>query len=214
MKFNYIVEKILKDIPPVQNGRAVFTFGRMNPPTLGHEMLIAKVVDIGRKDDRESFIMLSRNSEPKKNPIPFDDKINALNAALPRVNFIDSDHITTLFDAVKYLVNRGYTNLTLVCGGDRVQNYTALFEPYKNHPDPEKRLGYTSLNVVSAGERDPDSDDVSGISGTKARELAINGDFNSFKKILPTGMPSDQAEVLFNDIKQNYKPVIPRKKKA
>jgi hypothetical protein len=214
MKFNYLIEKILKDIPPVQNGRAVFTFGRMNPPTLGHEMLIAKVVDIGRKDGRESFIMLSRNSEPKKNPIPFNDKLNALNAALPRVNFIDSEHIITLFDAVKYLISKGYTDLILVCGGDRVQNYTALFEPYKNHADPEKRLGYDNLSVVSAGERDPDSDDVSGISGTKARELAVNGDFESFKKILPTGMPVDQAEVLFNDIKQNYKPAAARIKKA
>ena len=214
MNFNLVIEKILNNISPVQNGRAVFTFGRMNPPTLGHEKLISKVVEIGMYDHRESFVILSRKTEPKKNPIPYYDKLAALNEALPKVNFIDSDQIVSIFDAIQYLTSKGYTDLVLVCGSDRVASYTTLFEPYNNHPDPEKRLGYESLEVVSAGERDPDSDDISGISGTKAREYVLNNNFISFKKILPTGMSDKQATVLFNDIKQNYKPVISRKKKA
>jgi len=213
MKFNIVVENIIRDIKPTNNGRAVFTFGRMNPPTLGHEKLISKVIEIARAEHRESFIILSRSNDPKKNPISYNNKLTALDKALPKINFIDDESIISIFDAVKYLVGKGYTDLVLVCGSDRVANYTSLFEPYKDHPDLEKRLGYTSLRVESAGERDPDSDDVSGISGTKAREYVLNNDFVNFRKILPTGMPDDQAQILFNDIKQNYKPAIPRKKK-
>ena len=157
MNYNIFIEKILKDINTVKNGKAVFTFGRMNPPTLGHEVLISKVIEIGNVEKRESFIILSKKSDPKKNPIPYQDKLTSLDKAMPRVNFIDSEQIVTIFDAIKYLTSKGYTDLVLVCGSDRVASYTSLFEPYKNHSDPEKNLGYTSLVVQSAGERDPDS---------------------------------------------------------
>lgn len=213
MSYNVIIEKILKDITVSKGGKAVFTFGRMNPPTLGHEMLISKVIEIGMTNNIESFIILSKKSDPKKNPIPYLDKITALDKALPGVNFIDNERIVNIFDAVQFLTSRGYKDLIMVCGSDRVDSYNTMFEPYKDHPEEEKRLGYNSLQVVSAGERDPDSDEISGISGTKARKYVLDDDYESFKKILPTGMPADQAQILFNDIKQNYKPAVPRKKK-
>ena len=74
------------------------------------------------------------------------------------------------------------------------------------NPDPEKKLNLTSFKTAVAGaNRDPDSDDASGVSATKARNLAKAGDYDAFKKILPTRMPDDQAKVLFNDIQQNLK---------
>jgi hypothetical protein len=209
MSFKTLTEKIISDITPSGN-RAVFIFGRMNPPTLGHEFLMAKAVEIARKENCECFIFVSKTFDKKKNPVPYDDKLKALDAALPRLTFVNSPEVITIFNAVKYLADRGYKDLTLVCGSDRVASYQTLFEPYKNHEDPEKRLGYNELNVVSAGERDPDSDEISGISGTKARELAIAGDFESFKRILPTGMPDSEARVLFDDIRQNSKPIKTR----
>jgi DNA-binding LacI/PurR family transcriptional regulator len=206
MNFNLFVEKILSDVAPKQNGKAVFIFGRMNPPTLGHELLISKAVEESRKERADCYVILSKTQDKKKNPIPYDHKINAINAALPNVNFIDSDNIKTIFDAVQFLIDKGYTDLTLVCGSDRAAEYDALFNKYINNPDPEKRLNLTSFKTAVAGEnRDPDSDDASGVSATKARNLAKAGDFDTFKKILPTGMPEDQAEVLYNDIRQNLK---------
>jgi DNA-binding LacI/PurR family transcriptional regulator len=206
MNFNLFVEKILSDVAPKQSGKAVFIFGRMNPPTLGHELLISKAVEVSRKERADCYVILSKTQDKKKNPIPYDHKINAINAALPNVNFIDSDNIKTIFDAVQFLIDKGYTDLTLVCGSDRAAEYDALFNKYINNPDPEKRLNLTSFKTAVAGEnRDPDSDDASGVSATKARNLAKAGDFDTFKKILPTGMPEDQAEVLYNDIRQNLK---------
>ena len=209
MSFKTLIEKIIADITPSGN-KAVFIFGRMNPPTLGHEFLMSKAVEVARKEQCECFIFASRTHDKKKNPVPYEDKLKALDAALPKLTFVNSPEVITIFNAVKYLTDRGYKDLTLVCGSDRVVSYQTLFEPYKNHEDPEKRLGYKELNVISAGERDPDSDEVSGISGTKARELAIAGDYDSFKSILPTGMPDSEARVLFDDIRRNSKPIKSR----
>jgi DNA-binding LacI/PurR family transcriptional regulator len=206
MNFNLFVEKILNDIPTKQNGKAVFIFGRMNPPTLGHELLISKAIEVSRKERSDCYVILSRTQDKKKNPIPYNYKIDAVNAALPNVNFIDSESIKTIFDAVQFLIDKGYTDLTLVCGSDRAAEYDALFNKYINNADPEKRLNLTSFKTaVAGGNRDPDSDDASGVSATKARNLAKAGNFDAFKKILPTGMPEAEAKVLFDQIRKNLK---------
>ena len=206
MNFNLFVEKILNDIPTKQNGKAVFIFGRMNPPTLGHELLISKAIEVSRKEQSDCYVILSRTQDKKKNPIPYNYKIDAVNAALPNVNFIDSESIKTIFDAVQFLIDKGYTDLTLVCGSDRAAEYDVLFNKYINNADPEKRLNLTSFKTaVAGGNRDPDSDDASGVSATKARNLAKAGNFNAFKKILPTGMPEAEARVLFDQIRKNLK---------
>jgi citrate lyase synthetase len=205
MKYKTLVEKIIADVKPT-GSKAVFVFGRMNPPTLGHELLIAKAVEVGRAEQCDTFVILSKTQDAKKNPVPYNDKLAAINAALPRINFIDSEKIKTLFDAVQFLIDSGYTDLILVCGSDRAAEYDALFNKYINNADPEKRLALTSFKTAVAGaNRDPDSDDASGISATKARNLAKTGDFEAFKKILPTQMPEDQARVLFDDIRKNLK---------
>jgi len=205
MSFKTLVEKIISNLKPT-GPKAVFIFGRMNPPTLGHELLISKAVEIGRNDQRDCYVILSKTQDAKKNPIPYQDKITALNAALPQVSFIDSEKIKTIFDAVTLLIEGGYTDLVLVCGSDRAAEYDTLFNKYINNPDPEKKLNLTSFKTAVAGaNRDPDSDDASGVSATKARNLAKAGDFESFKKILPTKMPENEAKILFNDIRQNLK---------
>jgi DNA-binding LacI/PurR family transcriptional regulator len=205
MNFKTLVENIISNIRPSGN-KAVFVFGRMNPPTLGHELLIARAVEVSRQEQSDCFVILSKTQDSKKNPIPYFDKLNALNAALPRINFIDSDKIKTIFDAVAFLIDSGYSDLTLVCGSDRASEFESLFQKYINHPDPEKKLNLTSFKTAIAGaNRDPDSDDASGVSATKARDLAKSGDYDAFKKILPTQMPDDQAKVLFNDIQKNSK---------
>jgi DNA-binding LacI/PurR family transcriptional regulator len=205
MKYKALVENIIADIKPTGQ-KAVFIFGRMNPPTLGHELLISKAVGVGRAERCDTFVILSKTQDAKKNPIPYPDKLAAINAALPRVNFIDSEKIKTIFDAVQFLIDSGYTDLILVCGSDRSAEYDALFNKYINNPDPEKRLALLSFRTAVAGaNRDPDSDDASGVSATKARNLAKAGDFEAFKKILPTQMPENQAKVLFDEIRKNLK---------
>jgi citrate lyase synthetase len=203
--FNIFVERIISNIKST-NTKAVFVFGRMNPPTLGHEMLIAKAVETSLKEKCDCYVLVTKTQDSKKNPIPYEDKLKALNLAMPKVNFIDSDKIKTIFNAVEFLIDSGYKDLILVCGSDRASEYDALFNKYINSSNPETKLNLTSFNtVVAGGERDPDSDDASGISATKARNLAKANDFTAFRRLLPTGMPEDQANILFNDIRKNLK---------
>jgi hypothetical protein len=205
MKYDVLIEKILTTLTPSTN-KAVFIFGRMNPPTLGHELLIARAVELGRKEKRDCYVFVTKTQDSKKNPIPFSDKLKAINAALPSVNFINADSIKTIFDAVIFLIDNGYNDLVLVAGSDRAGQYDSLFQQYINHPDPEKRLNLNSFRTAMAGEnRDPDSEDASGVSATKARNLAKEGNFDAFRKVLPTGMPEEEAKVLFDIIRQNLK---------
>jgi len=205
MSFKTLVEQIISDIRPTST-KAVFVFGRMNPPTLGHELLIAEAVHVGKKEHCDVFVILSKTQDSKKNPIPYNDKLMALNEALPQVTFIDSEKIKTIFDAVKFLIENGYKDLILVCGSDRATDFDVLFNKYIDNPNPDVRLDLNSFRTAIAGhERDPDSDDTSGISATKARNLAKEGDFESFKSVLPTTMPEDQARVLYTAIRKNLK---------
>jgi nicotinamide mononucleotide adenylyltransferase len=55
----------------------VFTFGRFNPPTVGHEKLITKVASIAKGNNYR--IYASQSSDPKKNPLDYATKIALTN---------------------------------------------------------------------------------------------------------------------------------------
>ena len=50
---------------------AVFAFGRMNPPTIGHRKLADKVKSI----DGTPFIFLTHTQKPKTDPLTFAEKV-------------------------------------------------------------------------------------------------------------------------------------------
>ena len=73
----------------------------------------------------------------------------------------------------------------MVAGSDRVKEYQNTLNKYNGHPD---HYNFKSITVHSAGHRDPDGEGVSGISGTKMRDHARNGDHKSFKAGLPKSL--------------------------
>lgn len=153
---------------------AVFAFGRMNPVTKGHGALIEAVHRVAGEKGGDALIFPSRTHDPKKNPLEPSEKIEFLREAFPGVKFVDDETVRNPFSSLRYLLQRGYTDLVIVAGSDRV-------------PDYEKGLREAALKtfqtceVVSAGTRDPDAEDVSGMSGTKAREAAASGDLGKFR---------------------------------
>ena len=58
-----------------------------------------------------------------------------------------------------------------------------------------KDFTFDSIDVVSAGERDPDADDVSGMSHCKMRQLASDGNEKEFKKGLPRKLKGSASAV-------------------
>jgi len=172
----YVDVKPTLDEAP-RDGVAVISFGRMNPVTSGHEVLVNKVISTALKNGGTPLIYLSHSTDPKKNPLTYDQKINFAKAAFGRV--IQKSKARTIIEVAKELQNK-FSNLVVVVGSDRVKEFDTLLNKYNG-----KDYNYNSIEVVSAGERDPDADDVTGMSASKMRALAKDGDMESFKKGLP-----------------------------
>ena len=175
----------------------VFTFGRFTPPHSGHEVLINKVVSVAKKLGYENGIYASKSYGDARNPLKYKDKIKYLKGAFRNANIVDDASLFNPFVVAKHLSNEGYKNVVLVVGGDRATALERDIRKYIGHKDPTKSFDFDSFKVVSAGKRDPDADDVSGMSASKMRKSATEGDFDTFK----AGAPSEMKE---RDIKKMY----------
>ena len=159
----------------------VFTFGRFNPPTRGHEKLLIKVASLAIGNDYKIFASQSNN--PKKDPLEYKEKVMLMRKIFPKHgrNIIYDKKIKNAIDALVYLYNAGYTKATMVVGADRISDFKSLLNKYNG---VKARHGFydfpEGISIVSAGDRDPDADDVSGMSASKMRAAAIEGDFQSF----------------------------------
>ena len=181
---------------------AVFTFGRMNPPTAGHEKLIKKTESESQKLNADLFVFLSRTKDAEENPLTPQQKSNYLKLGIPTVasSIITKPSIKTPFDALDLLIQRGYKKIIFMVGSDRVPEFKKNMKSYINREHPE-----IEFNVVSAGDRDPDSRGVSGVSASKMRSAAKNKNFNFFSKFSLSGLNPKQVKSLYNDVSKNMK---------
>lgn len=175
----------------------VFTFGRYQPPTKGHLKVWEKVADT---EGDAHYIYTSHTKDKKRNPLDYNTKIGLIKSALKEHNInaevIDSE-AKTIIDVVVDIASKGYNNLIFVGGSDRLDDMVSLIRKYNDKPNAEgNSYHFDSIEGVSAGERDPDSDNVEGISGTKLRQMAIDGDFKGFKNNLAFSDESTIKEVM------------------
>lgn len=191
--------KHFKEYLKEATGHVTFTFGRFNPPTVGHEKLIEKVHSISKGTYR---IYASQSHDAKKNPLDYTTKIKFMRKMFPRHarSIIADVKIKTAFDALDSLYAQGYRSVTFVVGSDRVEEFDKTLNKYNG----EKRAtGFYNfeggVQVVSAGERDPDAEDVSGMSASKMRAAAGDNNFELFAKGLPSGFK--EAQKLFNAVR-------------
>lgn len=79
-------------------------------------------------------------------------------------------------------------------GGDRFQDFQTLLAKYNGVPDKTGAIPYSfaSIDVVSAGDRDPDADDISGMSASKLRAYVAADDYENFK----SGVPSNDSKLV------------------
>jgi predicted amidohydrolase YtcJ len=174
----------------METKKIAFAFGRMNPPTIGHGILIKRLLEIAKKHEATPIIFLSRTEDKKKNPLPFSVKLKMARKFFPEVEFVDDESVKTPINAFTWIANKGFSEVYFLAGSDRIQNYKDLAERNKTR--------FNVVELISAGERDPDADDASGMSASKMRGFAKAGDFSSFRK----GMPSRASE---KDAEQMYK---------
>jgi nicotinic acid mononucleotide adenylyltransferase len=166
-----------------------FTYGRMNPPTIGHGLLMDT---LAKKAAGNPYrIYLSMANDNKKNPLDYQTKIKSVRKMFPKHSrFVILDkNVKNLMDAVVALYSEGFKNITMVAGEDRVMEFDAVLKKYNKVKSTHGFYNFNRIMVISAGTRDPDSDNVDGVSATKQREYAASGDFSSF---------SSEAKTLFN----------------
>ena len=173
----------------------VFAFGRMNPPTNGHGKLITKVKRLAQQMRADHLIIASHSEDKVKNPLPVDKKVKHLKAMFPSTNITNSDRSAPNFIRQLASLTGKYDHVVMVAGSDRVPEFQRLLDTYNG-----RDFTFKSVKVVSAGERDPDAEGVTGISASKMRLYAKNNDFTNFKRGLPTGYRG--AKQLFNDVRK------------
>ena len=170
---------------------AVMVFGRFNPPTIGHGKLLESAGNVARRFNAKLYVYGSQSQDPKKNPLSNQQKMNFMKEMFPKYkNSIQADpNIRSAIDAAVKL-NEGNDQLVMVVGSDRVADFKKLLEQYNGRKAKHGYYEYDSIKIVSAGERDPDAEGVTGMSASKMRKAASENDIDSFRN----GVPSNMSE--------------------
>ena len=195
--------KKFSELIEAKGDTAVFTFGRFNPPTTGHEKLIDALAREQKKNPGSPmYVFPSHSQDPKKNPLP-----HALKVAFMKKMFrkyaknITVNKARNIFEVASFLHNKGHRAVVMVVGSDRVDEFDRLLNQYNGQEGRHGYYGFDNIEVVSAGERDPDAEGVEGMSASKMRVAASDGDYDSFQQGLPRGF--NEGEKLYRDVRKN-----------
>ena len=177
---------------------AVFAFGRFNPPTIGHQKLIETVLQTAQKVNGKAYLFLSHKQNNKTDPLDFKSKQSYIQQFYPKLAVGDAG-ANTIIKALQKIQAEGRTRIIMVAGSDRVEEFQKLLNQYNGKPDKAGNdlYKFDSIDVVNAGQRDPDAEGVSGASASKARELANKGQEHEFTKI---AMGGNKSKFIYNKI--------------
>jgi len=179
-----------------------FTFGRMNPPTTGHEKLFnALATKAGRNPYR---IFVSQSQDAKKNPLAYKDKVKAIRKMFPKHarSVMVNNNVKNAMNAASELYKEGYKTLVMVVGSDRVREFSTLLEKYNGQKGRHGFYNFSRINVVSAGDRDPDAEGVEGMSASKMRAAASASDFTKFSQGVPRNVSNAETKAIYNMVRK------------
>ena len=178
-----------------------FTFGRMNPPTIGHEKLLNALASKAGKNPYRVFV--SQSQDKKKNPLSYKDKIKVIRKMFPKYarNIMMNNKVKTAIDAAVQLYNEGYVNLVMIVGSDRIREFDVLLNRYNGEKARHGFYNFNKINVISAGERDPDAEGVEGMSASKMRSAASSGDFTQFSQGIPRNVSNADTKAIYNMVR-------------
>lgn len=189
-----------KELLEARKSTIVMAFGRLNPPTMGHELLVKAVAALAKKHNADHIIYVSRTQDSKKNPLSVDQKVAYARHSFKGMNIVGAnDRVRTFIEAAKDLTGK-YDNLIMIAGSDRVVEYKQLLDRYNG-----KDFNFKSILVVSAGERDPDEEGAAGMSASKMRAAASANDFAKFKQGVPSKMTDAMSRRMFDDVRAGMK---------
>ena len=183
-------------------GTATVAFGRFNPPTVGHEKLMNAAKSASKGGDYQ--IYPSRTQDDKKNPLGPDDKIAFMRQLYPKhgERIVNDGEMKTIFNVLKKANEDGYSSINIVVGADRQAEFEKLALQYNG-----ELYDFEDINVVSAGDRDPDAEGVEGMSASKLRKAAAEDDFKTWLSGMPSKVDEKLAKSIFNSVKRRVSAV-------
>ena len=191
-----------------------FCFGRMNPPTIGHARLLNTTARASAGGDY--YIFLSHTQDSKKNPLDYNTKVDFVKSMYPQhAEHVSYGSLRTIMEIMEFLYHQNYTDVTYVCGNDRLPAFKELLNKYNGVEGGKTYYKFNSIDIVSSGPRDPDDDGVAGASASAARLAAEEGNKEEFKKITGAGRfaPQLYKAVRKGMLKEDASGYIPKNKK-
>lgn len=184
-----------------EKGEVYFTFGRMNPPTIGH----GKVMDnLAKKSGKFDYKVYMSQKTGQKDPLSYKDKVKHIRKMYPKHarSVIMDPKIKNVFDVAAQLYDQGYSSVTMVVGQDRLREFDVLLNKYNGTKARHGFYKFKSIKVISAGQRDPDAEGVEGMSASKQRAFASKNDYQSFTQGVPRNYSDKDTRKLFNDVRK------------
>ena len=171
-----------------------FTFGRFNPPTIGHEKLIKAVANAAGSGDY--LIYPSQSFKKPDNPLPYDYKIEIMKKMFPWAKIESAACCNTIKKVAQDMMMKEYTDIVMVVGSDRVADFDKLLQK-QNRVD----YSFSTIKVISAGERDPDAAGARGMSASKMRDAAKNLKTSDFIKGIPDTLSAKEKMELMAKVR-------------
>ncbi len=194
-------EQIPQSFIPVEKTKGTLTivFGRFNPPTIAHQELMDTALQVSMEEGGDYVIAPSRSFDSKKNPLDPDTKIFFMRKMFPdhSERIVNDPNQITIFDTLKKAHNDGYANVRLVCGSERVKEFENLSNNYNG-----QLYQFDMIEVFPVGEIDADGKEVNGITSSRLRLAAAEGDLVTFRDILPQTLSNKEIIQLFDLVRQ------------
>jgi hypothetical protein len=189
----------------VEDKVAVIAYGRYNPPTVGHQKLIDVIRDTALKNNADAIIAPSHTQDKAKNPLSYSEKEEILREMSEGIHIAEQGK--TFISLLQFLQQQGYTKIIHVAGSDRIPEFQKLIETYNGKPDKKGVIpfDFSEYTFVSAGERDPDSEGIEGMSASKLRQLAVDGNLEEFKQGMSSTVSDEVKEKTYENIRGRIK---------
>lgn len=189
--------------PESTNKHVTFAFGRMNPPTTGHEKVVQKMHDVAHEKGGDVKLVVSHSQDSAKNPLTAEQKLKHVKKFFPNTpTEAASKEAPSFLHHLSKLHDQGYKHVTMVAGSDRVDEYKKLIHKYNGVKGSHGHFNFDKAEVQSSGERDPDAEGTEGMSASKMREHAKKGNFAEFRKGVPHHVAEKHAKDMYNDVRK------------
>ena len=185
---------------------AVFAFGRFNPPTIGHEKLINAVIATSQREGGTALIYGSHSQDNRKNPLSHTEKFKYLKKMFPsQKKILQSSSKARNIMEIATELNGKHNKLIMIAGSDRVSEFKSLLNSYNGVKSKHGLYEFEKIDIISAGERDPDADGATGMSASKMRKAATQGDFESFLLGASNKLTTKDKRNMMNDVRKGLK---------